>query len=129
MEYKEKKEKYQTVMIPQPSGEQIEVQIMTDEHEGVEDLLALSTPTTFSKEKVKEREQEEMDESEEQQEIQFKIESAEEEGSNIQIINVRENSSGEVQIHTEDENIILDPAIIQTLLNSGQQTIYYYVDQ
>jgi hypothetical protein len=33
MEYKEKKEKYQTVMIPQPSGEQIEVQIMTDEHE------------------------------------------------------------------------------------------------
>jgi hypothetical protein len=25
MEYKEKKEKYQTVMIPQPSGEQIEV--------------------------------------------------------------------------------------------------------
>ena len=129
MEYKEKKEKYQTVMIPQPSGEQIEVQIMTDEHEGVEDLLALSTPTTFSKEKVKEREQEEMDESEEQQEIQFKIESAEEEGSNIQIINVRENSSGEVQIHTEEENIILDPAIIQTLLNSGQQTIYYYVDQ
>lgn len=128
-EYKAKKEKYQTVMIPQPSGEQIEVQIMTDEHEGVEDLLALSTPTTFSKEKVIENDQEQTDESQEQQEIQFKIESAEEEGSNIQIINVRENSSGEVQIHTEDENIVLDPAIIQTLLNSGQQTIYYYVDQ
>ena len=113
-------------MIPQPSGEQIEVQILREDTEGVEDLLALANPTTFNT--VKNNEKEENNE-EEGEEITFKIETSEEEGSNVQIINVREDDSGEVQIHTEDDNIVLDPAIIQTLLNSGQQTIYYYVDQ
>ncbi|XP_052060489.1 uncharacterized protein LOC127700844 [Mytilus californianus] len=124
--YEERRRRFQTVMIPQPSGEQIEVQIMTEDTEGVEDLLALSNATTFNKEVVKE---ENMDEDDQNEEIHLKIETSEDNEGGVQIINVREDSSGEVQIHTEDENIVLDPAIIQTLLNSGQQTIYYYVDQ
>ncbi|CAC5412391.1 KRAB [Mytilus coruscus] len=124
--YEERRRRFQTVMIPQPSGEQIEVQIMTEDTEGVEDLLALSNATTFNKEVVKE---EKNDEDDQNEEIHFKIETSEDNEGGVQIINVREDSSGEVQIHTEDENIVLDPAIIQTLLNSGQQTIYYYVDQ
>ncbi|CAG2257128.1 KRAB [Mytilus edulis] len=124
--YEDRKRRFQTVMIPQPSGEQIEVQIMTEDTEGVEDLLALSNATTFHKDVVKEETAEEEDQNEE---IHLKIETSEDNEGGVQIINVREDSSGEVQIHTEDENIVLDPAIIQTLLNSGQQTIYYYVDQ